>query len=444
MARSHDTLKCEQVYIFPFLGANMPAFKTILVLGFLCCCFVAGRSAFAVSANNIVSIDQTAEPATLTPLVASATAEPATLTPLVASATAEPTLPAATAEPTLPAATQPMPTATLVSATAVVVPTVITANGGPPSAGDLPIPDQPIAEAPLSLAQRVSVSSASIGMAVQYTIQISGSRPGVAVEVRSSLPGELDIISIAASSGECRGTNQIICHLTLGQESGLIIVQARVSNRAIAGTQLAAQAIAQDEASFTAASEMTILAIVGAPAAALAGDQAQADPPASSPSQPDAPASSPDTAPSQPAAPALPAVPAEQNEPVRGSDIVANPADSAPAEHTAPLIGIAEPAYQPAANNPVAAANNPVAAANNPVAAGSAAIPDRGPQYAASTLPNTATTGVYAGWLVGLLGFAGIAYGLRRIRRAALLLDDRRLEQLQPLIGAMQRAMRKK
>lgn len=381
------------------------------------------------------------EPPAATPSPTSVTdSEAATAVPEDPTATPPPTetsvppteTSAPAASPTPPPDPSPSPTSAPPTSTPAApatptpalppTPTVIITSGGPPTGR---VPEDgifPIGEVPLSLAQRVSAAVAAPGELLQYTIQVSSSRANTVVEVRSTIPSGLTVLGSSASSGTCSGTSQISCHLTLGDgRTATIIIQALVSGQTAAGTILTSQSIAQDNLNFTAATDLVAVQVVAAPASSISGEgSGSADPGLP---QRDAPAPA---APHNGAAP--PAAPAPIIAPAPAAPIASEPGAPAQPDDQAPADSISAVPTTLGVNEPPGA----------PIRAPGGSAAPASPQHAAALLPSTAMADPLIGISMGLLGFAVLALGLRRIRRAAVQLNDQHLApQLAPLVSSL-------
>jgi uncharacterized repeat protein (TIGR01451 family) len=386
------------------------------------------------------------EPPAATPSPTSvADSETATATPEEPTATLPPTetsqppteTSAPAASPTLPPEPSPSPTSAPPTRTPAApatptpdlppTPTVIITSGGPPT-GRVPQDGIfPIGEVPLSLAQRVSAAVAAPGELLQYTIQVSSSRANTVVEVRSTIPSGLTVLGASASSGTCSGTSQISCHLTLGDgRTATIIIQAQVSGQTAAGAILTSQSIAQDNLNFTAATDPVAIQVVAAPASSISGEGSGSVDPGLP--QLDAPAP-----PAQHDRTALPTAPTQIPAPLPAAPIAAEPGA---ADSGAPAPPDAAMPTEPISAGPSAPGGD--AQPGAPIKAQGGSTAPVSPQHAAALLPSTALADPLIGISMGLLGFAILAFGLRRIRRAAVQLNDQQLApQLAPLVSSL-------
>lgn len=172
------------------------------------------------------------------------------------------------AAPTAQNTTDPIPTISPTSALLEPSPTVVIISSGPP-VEDAPVVSStlPVGQAPLSLAQRATSENASPGSEVRYIIQIASSRAGAMIETQSLLPAQLRLLGASISGGNCTSTGAVICRTTLGESgSATIEIVAQVLPNASVGSTIISQTLAQDDLSYTAASDQTAVTIVAAPA----------------------------------------------------------------------------------------------------------------------------------------------------------------------------------
>ncbi|MBK9942886.1 MAG: hypothetical protein IPP13_14870 [Kouleothrix sp.] len=120
-----------------------------------------------------------------------------------------------------------------------------------PAAPATQVPSTP----PLQLSSSASVASAAIGQEFQYTMVVTGDRATPqAVELRAAIDAQLEVLG--AAGGQCSAGATVICGLRLQpQQLATITIAVRVRASARRGTVIGFQALAQDDAQNTAASE---------------------------------------------------------------------------------------------------------------------------------------------------------------------------------------------
>jgi len=325
-----------------------------------------------------------------------------------------------------------------------------------------PNPTAGLGEPPLTLQSSASVSSAGAGEQFNFTATVVGSSVEPrAVELRTNIDGQLELLSASASGGSCSGGSTLVCKLNVRRgQPATVVAAVRVRPNAAPGGRLVYQALAQDDLSNTAASDQVVVTIAAPPvppapsptstpdriipaprpepvegdgAAAPARPTIQASQPMSSAptaapagaaNVPRNPASIPVVAPIAlpspvasvavtipPAGGAAPAAPAEG---AAGADswLVTSPAASMPAQEVDSVASSlsAPDAYEPPPA--LAPPADPPAPEPSPVALRQIV-----------QLPNTAAMPPAIGFVAGLLGLALLIHGLRRVRRAAAQLD---------------------
>ncbi|MBK9945473.1 MAG: hypothetical protein IPP13_28115 [Kouleothrix sp.] len=281
-----------------------------------------------------------------------------------------------------------------------------------PAAPATQVPSTP----PLQLSSSASVASAAIGQEFQYTMVVTGDRATPqAVELRAAIDAQLEVLG--AAGGQCSAGATVICGLRLQpQQLATITIAVRVRASARRGTVIGFQALAQDDAQNTAASErIQVMIAPDSPTRAQPAQRRHAPTAAPAPTTPAAPAES------MPPAAALVPSPAQAVVPL---------AAVAPDEGIAFFIGTATPGTSPA---PAVAATMPASQAQpTPAAAGPTPRSlARDTARSVPLLPDTALAPPAIGLMVGLAGLALILRGVRRVRRAARLIE--------PQIAALQR-----
>jgi hypothetical protein len=319
-----------------------------------------------------------------------------------------------------------------------------------------PQPTAGLGEPPLRLESSASVASAAAGEQFSFTTTvIAASDDPRAVEVRASIDGQLELLSV--SGGSCSSGATLSCKLSAQRgQIATIVAAVRVRPGAAAGSRLFYQALAQDDQGNTAASDQVVVTIapappsVGIPPAEPTAIPTPPDPALRPTVVPNVPANG-ASAPTHPRhAASRPAHPAPTAAPVAPTNTVAlnapaaltppavpvailrssanavndpTPGDSAaPADSwlvTAPGIEVPAQALDPGLPAAVALAQPapevaPAAPADAPPAVPVTVAPRQIVQ-----LPNTAAMPLIAGFVAVLLGFALILHGLRRVRRAA-------------------------
>lgn len=162
----------------------------------------------------------------------------------------------------------------------------------------------PIGPPPLSLTKQASTDTIAPGQTFSYTVEVSASQDRSNVQVRDTLDDQLEVVSIQSTAGTCDKSG-IACSVSVGANKPTIItIVARVRPGATPGTRLAGQASAQDELSFTAASERVTI-LVGYPAAPAGPSETQKQPPSNRREKRSIPADEPAPAP-LPQQPSLP------------------------------------------------------------------------------------------------------------------------------------------
>ncbi|HWQ13626.1 MAG TPA: hypothetical protein VNL77_12540, partial [Roseiflexaceae bacterium] len=313
-----------------------------------------------------------------------------------------PTEPPATTLPT--ATTAPTEAPTQLSASAV--PTA--AAGGPPAIG----------EAPLRLSKSASVARAVPGQTFSYAIELLSSHAG-AVELHDYIDPLLEVIAVEAPGASCAAGNPVVC--TVHMESSrpaAIVVRVRTRQSAAPGTPTVSQALAQDERSFTASSDPVVVQI--APLALPVLAQAGTPTPIVTEEEEEEPI------PTETATPAMTA-PAASPTPLVSEE--------APAASLTPLISEEGGTPPPAAQQPQP----------TPTPTTSPIRPPTRPAQAVVPLPTTSATVPAAGLGVGLIGFALILHGARRVRHqnaalAGQVATFRPLHALGRTIASLQRA----
>jgi hypothetical protein len=265
---------------------------------------------------------------------------------------------------------------------------------------------------------------------VRYTILVTSAREDATIETRSFLPVELDLLAVTTSGGVC-GLNPVACEIIPGRSrSALIEIVARVSARAVPGMVLVSQTIAQDDLSFTAATERLAIQIVAAPDAGVAAQ------PAPSPSA-EAAALAPQPAPARPRLPTPTPAPEPPADHSRRAAIVAP--TSQPIVTAETLAAIAAPAAAGADQTALPTALPPSPTVPLPEATlPPKDLPAKPAETTAATLPETAAASTLIGIALGLGGMAAVILAARRIRRAALALEQQALVgQVAPFIQAL-------
>lgn len=149
-----------------------------------------------------------------------------------------------------------------------------------------PMPERttiPIGPAPLTLTKTVSTDAVLPGQSFAYTLRIATSREQARAEVRDILDRGVEVLGIESESGACTSAGIIICTVQVkAQEPATILITVRAHATVAPDTWLAAQALAQDDRDFTAASERVSVRVVAPPPVMSA-------PVAAAPSAPEAP-----------------------------------------------------------------------------------------------------------------------------------------------------------
>lgn len=123
----------------------------------------------------------------------------------------------------------------------------------------------PIGPAPLSLTKQASTDTIAPGQTFSFTVEVSASQDRSHVQVRDTLDDQIEVVSIQSTAGTCDKAG-VACSVSVGaNKPAIITIVARVRPGATPGTRLAGQASAQDELSFTAASERVSI-LVASPA----------------------------------------------------------------------------------------------------------------------------------------------------------------------------------
>lgn len=127
----------------------------------------------------------------------------------------------------------------------------------------------PVGAPPLSLTKQASTDSVLPGQTFSYTLHISASQDQTHVEVRDNLDERLDVVSIDTGSGSCTSNGMVVCSVRVGADDpATITIVARARTSVTPGEQIVGQASAQDERSFTAASERVVVRIAAPPSSA--------------------------------------------------------------------------------------------------------------------------------------------------------------------------------
>jgi hypothetical protein len=300
-----------------------------------------------------------------------------------------------------------------------------------PQPSATPAPTAGLSEPPLTLHSSASVARAAAGEQFSFTTSIAASSAEPrAVELRASIGGQIDLVSV--SGGSC---SALACKLSVQRgQSVTIVATVQVRPNASPG-QLVYQALAQDDLSTTAASDQVVVTIAAPPAEPTTPPAPAPSPPpsqarpASGGSAPTQPASRP-TRPAPTAAQASVAIAVAQSTAAPAA--LALPSVSAAAMHrsadadswlelapAAPTQPLDPPVSALAAPQPEA----PLAAQPAPTDA-SAAAPMAAKQRLLVQLPNTAAAPPSVVLVGFLLGLALTIHGVRRVRRAAAQLDQ--------------------
>lgn len=132
-----------------------------------------------------------------------------------------------------------------------------------------PMPERttiPIGPAPLTLTKTVSTDAVLPGQSFAYTLRIATSREQARAEVRDILDRGVEVLGIESESGACTSAGIIICTVQVkAQEPATILITVRAHATVAPDTWLAAQALAQDDRDFTAASERVSVRVVAPP-----------------------------------------------------------------------------------------------------------------------------------------------------------------------------------
>jgi hypothetical protein len=192
------------------------------------------------------------------------------------AATETPTVgtpPAATETPTVgtpPAATETPtvgtpPAATETPTVGTPLPATETPTTGPsptPTATLTPLPNEP----PLRLNKAASVSSVQTNQKFNYTLTVfSNSGNASTVDVRDTINPSLEVLGADPTNGSCSvAGNVVTCQVSVQNNQPVTInISVQVRSSATAGQRIANQALAQDDRSFTAASDDVVVDVSG-------------------------------------------------------------------------------------------------------------------------------------------------------------------------------------
>lgn len=124
----------------------------------------------------------------------------------------------------------------------------------------------PIGPAPLTLTKTVSTDAVLPGQSFTYTLRIATSREQARAEVRDILDRGVEVIGIESASGACTNAGMIVCTVQVrAQEPATILITVRAHATVAPDTWLVAQALAQDDHDFTAASERIAVRVAAPP-----------------------------------------------------------------------------------------------------------------------------------------------------------------------------------
>jgi hypothetical protein len=319
-----------------------------------------------------------------------------------------------------------------------------------------------IGEPPLVLQSGASVASAGAGQEYSYTIQVASSSAATrAVEVRVDIDSQLELRGATANSGSCGGGTMVACKLSVRRgHPASITIAVRIRPNAAPASRIVWQALAQDDLNNTAASDRVVVAIAAPLPALQAPPRPTLDGPpprpiissnrvtqlqvlASAPniaSQSSASLSNDNVAVGGPAAvlappPAEPPAVTASGTDVDPSVVQADswlpvPVDE-PASTGSGLSGL-ETQAQVLAEPSIERQPRQLQAPHDQRAA-----PQPEPRLLV-LLPDTAAVPPTIGIVSALIGLALIVHGVRRVRRAAMLLEQQRaaISRLVALLGA--------
>lgn len=341
-----------------------------------------------------------------------ATQEPSPMATAAVEATALP----ATEAPSL------LPTATI-EPSATAIPTA----GGP----------LPMGEQPLRLSHKASLTQALPGQEFRYSVRLDAAQANGIIQLQTIIDQNIDLIKIGLTSGSCDIAKPVICRILLNEnQNASIEITARVSPAAVPGTVLISQAIAQDQSNNTAASDQVYIEVIAPPEAAAPNaellfdqNQFQSTP---SPTPLISDEGAPPTATRRP-----PTRTPQPTRTVANDDNLLNTATPTIIESPGePLLLQPTSTEAPATAAP---ANTAQPIITRPTIRPTMSLPPSRPDPNPPLLPNTAATGPLLGIALGLLGFALIVFGTRRVRDAGVRLARQSIiaARLTPLLAAI-------
>src|SRR6266508_2020979 len=140
-----------------------------------------------------------------------------------------------------------------------------TPTSGPsptPTATLTPLPNEP----PLRLDKAASVSSVQIGQKFNYTLTVFSNKTSAStIDVRDPIDSSLEVLGASATIGTCSNANNIVtCQVNAQNNQPVTInISVQVRSSASLGQRIPNQALAQDDRSFTAASDRVVVDVIG-------------------------------------------------------------------------------------------------------------------------------------------------------------------------------------